>query len=375
MFNQKKILFNTIKAEFGAGQISGTGGMEFKGRHDIPVNVSGTFEKITLNVPEKMRTTGSGNFTFTGNWFPFLLKGNYVISEGMMTKEFGGEQGSGDNIRRDFYLPDFLVEQNFTPLLVDLDVDFMKGVGVKNELIEEGRAMGRLSVKGQPTKPNILGSITTDKETKINFRDTIFEVTNSNVTFEGGDVIDPKIFLTAISRVGTYDLTLLVQGTGTAPQIQLSSVPPLPEKDIISLLAFGATDQDLNQKISSNAQASQTGLQVGTGVIKNNVVSNTIKQHTGFDVQFSAGFDDSNNSTTKIVAVKKFGQKLSLTGSRSLGKSPETEGKVQYRLTDKFSVIGGVQSKEYTEAADSFSNSQKVPTKYGVDFEYRFQFK
>lgn len=374
LFNQKKILFNTIKAEFGAGQISGTGGMEFKGRHDIPVNVSGTFEKISLNVPDKMRTTGSGNFTFTGNWFPFLLKGNYLISEGLMTKEFGGEQGSGDNIRRDFYLPDFLVEQDFVPLLLDLNVDFTKGVAVKNELVE-GRAMGQISVKGQPTKPVLVGSITTDKETKINFRETIFEVTNSNVTFDGGDTIDPKLFLTATSRVGTYDINLLLQGTGTAPNIQLTSVPPLPEKDIISLLAFGATDQDLNSKISSNAQASQTGIAFGTGVIRNNAITSTIKQATGFDVQFSAGFDDANNSTTKIVATRRFGQKMSLTGSRSLGKSPETEGKVQYRLTDKFSVIGSALSKEYPEAADAISNAQKTPTKVGVDFEYRFQFK
>jgi hypothetical protein len=55
LFNQKKILFNTIKAEFGAGQISGTGGMEFKGHHDIPVNVSGTFEKICER-PDRARS-------------------------------------------------------------------------------------------------------------------------------------------------------------------------------------------------------------------------------------------------------------------------------------------------------------------------------
>jgi translocation and assembly module TamB len=251
-------------------------------------------------------------------------------------------------------------------------VDFSKGVAVKNELLE-GRAVGRLSVKGQPTKPNLLGSITTDKESKINFRDTIFEITNSNVTFEGGDIIDPKLYLTANSRVGTYDITLLVQGTGTAPHIQLSSVPPLPEKDIVSLLAFGATDQDLNEKISSNAQASQTGLQITSGITKNNVVSKTIKEQTGFDVQFSADFDDSNNSTTKIVASRRFGQKLSVSGSRSLGKTPETQGKVQYRLTDKFSVIGSAQTKDYTETA--VTTTEKEPTKLGLDFEYRFQFK
>ncbi len=66
-----------------------------------PITHSGTFEKITLNVPDKMKTTGSGNFSFTGNWFPFLLKGNYVVSDGLMTKEFGGEQASGDGSRVD----------------------------------------------------------------------------------------------------------------------------------------------------------------------------------------------------------------------------------------------------------------------------------
>ena len=374
LFNQNKILFNSIKSEFGGGIVSATGGMELKGHHDIPLSVSGSFDKITMNVPEKMKTTGSGKFTFSGNWFPFLLKGNYDISDGLMTKEFGGEQATGDTVGRDLYLPDFLVEQDFTPLLIDLDVNFQRGVAVKNELVE-GKAMGQITAKGQPKKPSLSGTITTDKETKINFRDTTFEVVSANIQFNEGTEINPKLFITARSRIDPYDVNLLVQGTGQKPEFQLSSVPPLAEKDIVSLLAFGATDTALDKKITSDQQAASTGFNATTGLIKKNPISDIIKDKLGFDVQFSTAFDESNVSVQKIVATRQFNPKVGVTASRSLGKSPETEAKVQYRLTDRVFLIGSWLGKDYSEATDNLSTADKNPNKVGLDVEYKVQFK
>ena len=75
LFNQSKLLFNTLKAEIGGGVIDATGEMQLKGYKNYPLNVTGTFDKVTLNVPDKVKTTGSGDLTITGSWFPFLMKG------------------------------------------------------------------------------------------------------------------------------------------------------------------------------------------------------------------------------------------------------------------------------------------------------------
>ena len=377
LFNHSKLLFNTVKADFGGGRVTGSGGMELKGYKNYPVNLAATFDKITVNIPEGVRTTGSGNLSFTGNWFPFNLKVDYEVREGMITKEFGG--GSDDNdsggIRRDYFLPEVLLQEQFVPVTVDAQINFPRGIGIKNELME-GRLIGALSVKGNPAKPSILGTVTTDSETKINFRDTVFEVSDANFQFLDANEINPKLFISARSRVNEYDVNLLVQGNAMPkPLITLSSVPPLAEKEIISLLALGATDQQLDSKVKSSEQGTSVGGQVGTTALKDNPLSKKIKETIGFDVQFSTGFDDTTNSSVqKVIVSRKITQKLNVSATQSLGKGRDTEAKARYRLNDRFSLIGSWAVKDYTEGNQE-SKSEYEPNKFGLDVEYKFEFK
>lgn len=375
LFNQQKIMFNTVRMEFGGGRISANGGMELKGYKDTPLNISGNFEKITLNVPDKVRTSGSGDFTFSGNGFPFLLKGNYNVSDGLVTKSFTGDSSAlSTGVRREAYLPDFLIEENFIPLLVDMTVDLSKGVAVKNELVE-GRGYGNLTIRGNPTKPAIGGSLTSDKETKIYFRDTEFLVAGANIEFNGSSEIDPKLYVSARARVDTYDVNLLVQGTGVKPDFVLTSVPPLPEKDIVSLLAFGATDTSLDKTIKSDQQASSTGLQVGSSIVKHNALSDAIKERLGFDVQLTTGFDETNLAVQKIVASRQITQNLGFSAGYALGKSQSSEAKLRYRLNERLSLVGAYQGNNYTETNIEQQQIHKDPDLFGLDVEYKFEFK
>lgn len=373
LFNQRRVLFNSIKSEFGGGRITASGGMEIKGYKDVPVHVSGTFDKVTLNVPDKIKTTGSGSASFSGTWFPFLLKGEYNVTGGMITKEFGGETSETDGIRRNYFLPDFLLQDNFTPVVMDLKVDFHRGLDIKNELID-GRLLGSLHISGDPAAPSVLGNVTTDKETLINFKDTAFEITSANVQFTDSNEINPRLYIAARSRVQEHDINLLVQGTGSKPDITLTSVPPLPDKDIISLLALGATDTQLNQSIKTNEQQTSSGLQIATGLIKKNPISDAIKSRFGVDVQFSAGFDDAEASVQKVIVSRQFSKKVDLSASQSFGKQRETEVKARYRLNDRLSLIGSWQGREYDETTETVE-AEKNPNKVGFDLEYKFEFK
>lgn len=376
LFNQRKVLFNTLRSEFGGGRITASGSMDLKGYKNYPLNVTGAVEKATLNIPDKVQTTGSGTFSVTGHWFPFLLKGDYQVHDGLFSKEFGGETAaSGDGIRRSYFLPEILLQDSFVPLLVDLNVDFHRGIQVKNEMMN-GRVLGELAVKGNPTKPSVLGSLTTDKDTKITFRDTEFEVTSANVQFADPNEINPRLTMQARTRVQDHDITLLIQGTGSKPDLVWSSVPPLPEKDIISLLALGATDVKLNDQITSQEQMSSTGLQIASGVLAKNVFSKDMQKDLGVDVQFSAGYDDTNNAVQKIIVSRQVTPKFGITGSQSIGKNRETEAKMRYRLNDRLSVVGSYQGRQYDETSDSTKLQQmQTPNKFGLDLEYKFEFR
>jgi translocation and assembly module TamB len=207
------------------------------------------------------------------------------------------------------------------------------------------------------------------------FRDNSFEVINSTIQFDDPNELNPKLYVSARSRVQNYDVNLLVQGTAQKQEFALTSVPPLPEKDIISLLAVGATDTQLATSISSQAQASQTGLQIGSGVLKNNPVSNFVKESTGFDVQLAPSFDETNSAVQKVIITRQFTPDLGVTASRSFGKKSETDARLRYRLNERLSVVGSWKGTENQEVSDQATSPNASQSNVGVDLEYKIEFK
>jgi hypothetical protein len=51
--------------------------------------------------------------------------------------------------------------------------------------------------------------------------------------------------LRGTSRISPYDVTVFVSGTASNPDLLFTADPPLPESEILSLLATGSTTRDL----------------------------------------------------------------------------------------------------------------------------------
>jgi translocation and assembly module TamB len=378
LFSQSKILLNTIKAEFASGRLTGSGGIELKGNKNYPVNITGLFDKVSMNVPEKVRTQGSGSATFTGSWFPFLLKINYEVSEGLWTKEFGGgDQDDTESVRRDQFLPELLLQERFTPVILDLNINFNKGIQVKNELVES-KVSGIIAVKGPPTKPSILGTVSMEKDSKIIVKDTIFEVKTGNIELDDPQIVNPKLYIVARSRIQEYDVNLLVQGTGSKPDLTFTSVPPLSNRDIISLLALGTTEtaQATPSALAIGApgsQASGPNVAYGSGPLRNNPLTKEIKEKTGFELQFAPSFDE-QSAGQKIIIKRQFSNKFGVAASQAIGSHRTTDAEARYRLNDR---VSGILSWQNSDQLDSWtgSASKKEQNQFGLDLEYKFEFK
>ncbi len=78
--------------------------------------------------------------------------------------------------------------------------------------------------------------------------------------FDPDDPLNPKIELQGESLIQDYTVHVFVYGTANAPQAVFSSEPPLPQEDIISLLATGVTRENLS---GSNVLASRALLLLG----------------------------------------------------------------------------------------------------------------
>ena len=79
-----------------------------------------------------------------------------------------------------------------------------------------------------------------------------FTVEKGKIIFTGAEEIDPILIVEASHQVSRYTTYVLISGTASAPEVSFRSDPELPESDIISLLVFGRTTDQLSSSEQSS---------------------------------------------------------------------------------------------------------------------------
>lgn len=373
-FSASRILISDIKGSLAGGTVEGDGSILLVGPRNLPVNIRAQATGVSLNVPDKIQTSGDIDLTFGGNWFPYTLAGTYRVFGGLYSKELDDQTGL-QQVQQSSYLPKLMRQSAFEPVLLDLQVDLVRPLQLKNSMIE-GQATGNLQIRGSPRSPGILGMINVASGTKVTVREKIFEVNSATLKFLDPKEIDPELFVSARSRVNEYDINLLVQGHSKAPLIRMSSIPPLPESDIVSLLALGVTSRKLEERVQSREQESSTSYEIGTAIIQNNPLTKSLQKSLGFNLQFSSGYDDTKNiAVQKITLSRQISDRVNAAVSQSRGTQNSTEAKVQYHFNPSLSAVGTWEGRERVEGASGDNIDNRSESIFGIDLEFKKEFK
>lgn len=374
-FSQKRIIIESIRGSLAGGSLIGDGSISINGIKDVKVDVKAQLRNVQMEVPEHIQSSGSADLVFSGSWFPYTLSGSYRINQAFIDKDFSTESTDG-NLRQSIYLPKTITSSGFDAVVLDMQVLLDKKIEIKNPQMS-GFLTGQLQVKGPPSSPILLGTIRTLPQAQLFFRDKIFEVQSGSVKFTDPSELNPDLYFTARSMVDKYEVNLLLQGKAKAPQLSLTSQPPLPEQDIISLLALGVTTQKLDSQIQSSQQAAQTGYQLGSAIISANPLNKEIKQSLGVDVKFSSGFDDTKNIALPRVTVSKdiIPRKLNASATSSFSEKQQYDVRFQYLLNDRFSTVVTYEKAEGQDGASVTGTNQQETSIFGLDLEYKVEFK
>jgi len=146
-------------------------------------------------------------------------------------------------------------------------------------------------------------------------------ITSGFLAFTKDQPFQPSLEIQADSQVRDYAVHAFIYGRATEPQVQLSSEPPLPHGDIVSLLATGTTTSELGG--SADALASRAAMlavkQLYQKVFKKNAAPPPDEK------QGSGSFAD------------RFQVELGALSNRSGGGQ---EVKTRFRFNDQIYVIG-----------------------------------
>src|SRR5262249_13435875 len=138
---------------------------------------------------------------------------------------------------------------------------FVRGRGLDSEW------RGRINVTGTSDAPQIVGSLEAIRGT-FDFLGKSFKLSRGNIALDGGTTIDPTLDI--VAEIAASDITAQasVTGTASAPKIAMSSVPSVPQDEILSRVLFNrAVGQITAAEGIQVAQAAATLAGGGPGVL------------------------------------------------------------------------------------------------------------
>ena len=155
------------------------------------------------------------------------------------------------------------------------------------------------------------------------------DVSRGSLTFNPNDSTNPTIDLQGTSVIRDYTVRVYVYGTLLSPQAVFTSEPPLPQEDIISLIATGTTRQELS---TGNVLAGRAAMllvqQLYRKIVKKGepTDSNTVFNRLDLDL----GTIDPRTGQQQATVRFKITDQIVLTGD--VGVHGDFRGKLKYLI-------------------------------------------
>ena len=124
-----------------------------------------------------------------------------------------------------------------------------------NSLAGKVEVVPDLRIVGTVAAPDGAGPVDILDGSRIYLQSRTYTLTDSRLEFSTEDGFIPRLQVVGATRVGEYDVTLRIDGPADAMEMSLSSVPPLPERDLRALLLTGQAEDAAGSGSDSSAFA------------------------------------------------------------------------------------------------------------------------
>lgn len=232
-----QISIRSFQATLGGGPVQASGQLSFgeRGVEEADLQLEG--REMRLSVFEKTRAVADGTIRFLRRNGKNVLDGDLSFQEVWWGREltekpaFSTSAYAGNEDRK----------SPLGDLSLNLRLRANDNVWMENSL---GRIRARLdlTISGPAANPVITGEIDALSGT-VYFQDRDFKVVRGRLSFFNPLVIDPYIDFQSETYVKDYHVVFNLTGLVSNLRPEFSSSPPLPQEQILSLLALGESFQ------------------------------------------------------------------------------------------------------------------------------------
>lgn len=316
-FAKDRLTINRLRADMGGGEISATGEVRFASLAepilDVSLRSSSALlvrnDTLTLRADSKLKLEGplnqariSGEIGITKSRFfreidllPIQLPGRPAPKPRATQSGFSFEQAP----LRDWAF--------------DVKIKTKDPFAVRGNLTN-GSVRADLKLIGTGLAPSMEGNLRfEDLSASLPF--SRLDVASGYVYFTAESPFIPKLDIRGTSELRNYNISVYIYGTASEPVTLFTSEPPLPQEEIIALLATGSTTEELTS--NPNAVAGRAAALV-------------------FQKMYRKFFKQSGQESTKESIVNRF--QLEVGGVDPRTGLQELQG--SFKLADRFYLVG-----------------------------------
>lgn len=308
-FTGNRLEIDDLTATAGDGTVKAKGYVSLAEADGYPMNIAVTLDNARLARSENLAARATGNLTLekvAGQ--AALLSGDLrlpetryrIVREGAASVPVltgvrrkpptGRRRISGDGLEAVGGSLFDLIRLNIH--LRAGDEIYVSGMGLESEWQAD------VTLTGTTLAPRVSGEIELVRGT-LGFAGRSFELEEGRVSFPTGDAFDPTLRLVASESIEEVTVTINVSGRAQNPQITFSSVPGLPQDEIVSRILFGDSVTTLSPLQAVQLAASLNSLRGGSGGLS---PLGALRSATGIDRLRILGPDDTIGRGTALAA-------------------------------------------------------------------------
>ena len=256
-FSQNKVIFDRLDATVNGGKARLDGEIELARLVPVRLRAGAVLEAIPVTVPGFVPATLSGRLEVAGAPDSAALTGRLHVIHSRYTSDVGLESSL---LKRKAPPAPRPYDRAGEWLRLDVQLAVDGDVRVDNDLVH-GPVSGELTLTGTLAAPGLVGSLAMGRGSRATFRGNEFELSHAVLDFSDRSRIAAALDVNGEARVREYQVFLHAFGPVAEPQVKLTSLPELPEQDIVTLLSLGFTRRDAGAQAGVSGVATATAAQ------------------------------------------------------------------------------------------------------------------
>jgi len=342
LFDQNRIQIEKLDGTTGGGTITLTGSASYQ-KGTLTLDLGARARDVRLRYPPGVSSTANGNLRLSGTTSSALLSGTVVVTKLGVTPGFDFAAYAERSKRS---VPSAGSDNLASRLKLDVHVVTTPELQMQTAIAKlSGSADLRL--RGTADRPVVTGRVNANEGGQLSFNGTKYNIERMEVTLSNPAKTQPVIDIRASTRVRDYDITVTISGDLSVPNSlkpTWHSEPPLPEADVIALLALGRTTEE--------SAALQGSGSAGFGGEASNLLLNqalntavTSRMQRLFGVSRIKIDPQGLSSETNVVRgpqvtiEQQVASNLTITYSTNVSVASQQIIQVEYNLTRNVSIV------------------------------------